>query len=651
MATDFMTLKATLGLDSSEYEGGMKNAEGRAKGFGSKWGMAMKAVKVGAAAIGTAAVAVAGLAKKSVDSYAEYEQMVGGVKKLYGNMGLSLEDYADSVGKSVDAVSSEYNKLEKAQNLVLDNAKQAYKTTGMSANEYMSTATSFSAALINSLGGDSIEAAKQTDVAMRAISDNFNTFGGDISMIQGAFQGFAKQNYTMLDNLKLGYGGTKTEMERLIKDANEWGAANGKASDLSIDSFSDVVTAIDQIQQKQQIAGTTAREASTTIEGSLMTVKAAWQNLLTGFADPDANIANLVQQLVESVSVAASNIGPAFVKAVQGIGQAFSVILPNLVAKLPEAIRTYGKPLLKAGTDLVRSLVQGISKEAPALISAAFGLAGDFILGLAKALPDIIIGGLNLITGILEGIGQGEGELLSKIGEILAALGNAIVVAAPELAKAMLNLVKALGKAITQVNFFNLAKKAFNGVKTGIQSISPSIKSVVKSIVTAVINLLGFSGIKAKVTQAFQQVVDGAREKMQSAKNTVSGWINSIKNLFPFNIGKIFSGWVPKISATVNKNTDGGGSMSVREQRMAFAKAMSQPYLFKNRTTFRYEAGEAGEEVLMGRQALKNDLAEAVKGAGGSINIYLNYNASDDANDMVRDIARGVQRYKMAGAI
>lgn len=191
---DFMKLKATLSLDSSEYESGLDNAETKAIGAGKGMSMAMKA---GIASVAAAVVAVGAVVKKSVEAYAEYEQMVGGVKKLYGNMGMSLEDYAASVGKSVSEVEGEYNRLETSQNMVLDNAKKAYKTTGMSMNEYMSTATSFSAALINSLGGDTVAAAEQTDVAMRAIADNFNTFGGDIGLIQQAFQGFAKQNYTI----------------------------------------------------------------------------------------------------------------------------------------------------------------------------------------------------------------------------------------------------------------------------------------------------------------------------------------------------------------------------------------------------------------------------------------------------------------------
>lgn len=191
---DFMKLKATLSLDSSEYESGLNKAEGKAKGFGGKLKAAMG---VGVAAIGAATTAIGVMVKKSVEGYAEYEQMVGGVQKLYGNMGMTLEEYASSTGKSVDDVRGEWQNLEKAQTDVLNNAKQAYKTTGMSAQQYMETATSFSAALISSLDGDTVAAASQTDVAMKAISDNWNTFGGDLANIQNAYQGFAKQNYTI----------------------------------------------------------------------------------------------------------------------------------------------------------------------------------------------------------------------------------------------------------------------------------------------------------------------------------------------------------------------------------------------------------------------------------------------------------------------
>ena len=306
---DLFDLVAKITLDSSEYEKGIQGAGEGASALSSKWAMFGKvAAGVGAAtaaAVGAAAVGVGKLTKASIEAYANYEQLAGGVKKLYGD----------------------------ASEEVMKFANDAYKTSGMSANQYMEQATQFSAALINSLG-DQSAAAKQTDVAMRAISDNYNTFGGDIQNVQNAFQGFAKGQFNMLDNLRLGYGGTRGEMERLIADANEYAEANGMAADLSIDSFSDIVTAIDLIQQKQGIAGTTAAEAAKTIEGSLNMTKAAWENLVAGFADPDADLGQLMDNLV--VAIVGENEGegllnqiiPAIERAMEGIGTLIEEVAP-----------------------------------------------------------------------------------------------------------------------------------------------------------------------------------------------------------------------------------------------------------------------------------------------------------------------------------
>lgn len=273
---------------------------------------------------------------QAFQGFADYQQYVGGIQKLYGNMGLSVEEYAEMMGRSVDEVQAEWANLEQAQNEVLRNAQQAYRTTGMSANEYMDIATSFSASLINSLGGDSAAAAAQTQVAMEAISDNWNTFGGDLENIQNAYRGFAKQNYSMLDNLKLGYGQGKQEMERLIADANEYARSLGMAGDLSIDSFSDIITAIDLIQQKQHIAGTTAREAATTVSGSLNMLSASWANFLTSLGDPNADMGARIRELLQSLGTAAANVIPLVLE----IGRSVIEAIPEMVMQGFEAIRS-----------------------------------------------------------------------------------------------------------------------------------------------------------------------------------------------------------------------------------------------------------------------------------------------------------------------
>jgi len=225
----------------------------------------VKGLAVAATAAGTALIAIA---KSAISGYGDYEQLVGGVETLFGAGGQSIEEYAQSVGKSVDDVKDQYSKLMQAQDDVITNANNAYKKAGMSANQYMETVTGFSASLLQSLDGDTVRAAKVADMAITDMSDNANKMGTDMERITDAYQGFAKQNYTMLDNLKLGYGGTKTEMERLLKDAT---AISGVKYDIS--SLNDVYEAIHVIQGELGITGTTAKEASTTIQGSVNAMK------------------------------------------------------------------------------------------------------------------------------------------------------------------------------------------------------------------------------------------------------------------------------------------------------------------------------------------------------------------------------------------
>ena len=271
---------------------GLKDeASGKVEGVASKvvgtlgkaGATAAKAIGVGVAAVGAGVAAVTGM---SMNAYAAYEQNVGGIQKIFGNMGKSLEDYAAMTGQSVEQCSGKWQQLEQAQTTVLANADAAYKTAGLSANRYMEQVTGFSAALVSSLGGDTVKAAKYANTAMVDMSDNANTFGTAMEDLQNAYQGFAKQNYTMLDNLKLGYGGTKEEMQHLIKDAH---AVNSAVDESSL-SFDNIVLAIHTMQEQMQIAGTTSREAATTIEGSCNMAKAAWENWVTELGKDDADM-------------------------------------------------------------------------------------------------------------------------------------------------------------------------------------------------------------------------------------------------------------------------------------------------------------------------------------------------------------------------
>lgn len=552
MATELLSLKATLGLDDKEYTKGIKGAEGKAEGFAGK----MKKVMKGAAvAIGAATTAIVAVGKKSIQSYSEYEQMVGGVKKLYGNMGLSVEDYAKQQGKSIDEVKGEWQSLEDAQNLVLQNANNAYKTAGMSSNQYMQTATSFSAALINSLNGDTVEAAKQTDVAMQAISDNWNTFGGDLGMIQGAYQGFAKQNYTMLDNLKLGYGGTKKEMERLIADANAYAEANGQAADLSIESFSDVVTAIELIQEKQNIAGTTAREAGTTIQGSLGMAKAAWENLLTGMSDKNADIGKLIENLVTSivgdgtkknkgvlgnlVPVIKTTIG-SIGKLISGLGEQILPEIVNLLPKLldellPEAINLIQNlflsvskiipdlipillnalPLiLDAGLQIIMALVSGVTENIPVLIPAVIEVITQLVAMLTdpETLTQLIFAALDLIIALADGLVDAIPILMKVVPTIIINLVKAFVKAAPKLLQSGKHLIQTLIKGIKfeYVGLLNAGAEIVNKIHSKIQEKINEAKQWGKDLIQNFID-----GIMAKfsaIGDAFTSIGDLAHK-------------------------------------------------------------------------------------------------------------------------------------------
>lgn len=522
-------LFAKLGLDTSEYEKELKGAEsklsavgGKLSSIGGKIASGIgTAMKVGAAAVGAASTAVGALATKSVTAYADYEQMVGGVQKLYGTMGQSLEEYAKAQGKSIDEVRDEWTKLDDAQNLVLKNAQNAYKTAGMSANQYMEIATSFSASLINSLDGDSLKAAEATDKAMRAISDNWNTFGGDIGMIQGAFQGFAKGNYTMLDNLKLGYGGTKEEMEKLIADANEYAKTIGEAGDLSMDSFADIVTAIDLVQQKQNIAGTTAREASTTISGSLGMAKAAWENLVTGMSDSEADLDSLMNNLVDSivgytdktgehVNGVVDNILPVAEKALNSVGTMIEKLAPVIGEQLPKLVESVLPSLLSAGANIVSSLIKGITSALPQLLFMAGDMIEELLKGLLEAssnsestimeVLETIIGvfeenymqfidlGLQILQNIFNGLVEGLPDVLFYAQEIILHLADAIIENLPSLIDTAFQMILYLAEGIAQA-LPELIPKAIEAVVTFAESLIDNVDLLIDGAIALVVGL------------------------------------------------------------------------------------------------------------------------------------------------------------------
>lgn len=458
-------LFATINLDSSGFEAGLENAQKSTASIGDKIGSALSKIgKVSAAAMGVAAAGVSAITKSAVGSYADYEQLVGGVETLFGTGGKTIEEYAEYVGKTVDEIKDEYYNLYTAQNTVMDNAAEAYKSAGLSANEYMETITSFAASLVASVDGNTQRAASLADAAIRDMSDNANKMGTSMEAIQNAYQGFAKQNYTMLDNLKLGYGGTKTEMERLILDAekidDQFKATRDENGELTM-SFRDIVVAIGLVQDKMGITGTTAKEAAKTISGSLSSMKSAWKNLITGIASENADMDTLVGSLVDTIETTLDNIIPAVERAFNGIGKAVTKLAPiigqklggllsntapaliesagTLVMAFADAIMSNADTLIQSGLDLMLMLIQGITENG-ATISEAIGTIIDSIgIWLMEYGTVLVQGAVDILMLIAQGLIDNIPILAQSLAMIIEEL--AIAMTNPEMLASLLNAV------------------------------------------------------------------------------------------------------------------------------------------------------------------------------------------------------------------
>lgn len=354
-------------------------------------------VRAGINGLRTLITEVVDLGKQSVNAYAEYEQLVGGVETLFGTGGMSIEEYAKSVGKTVDAVKSEYDKLMSAQNEVMDNAAGAYKTAGMSANEYMDTVTSFSASLIQGLDGDTAKAAKYADIAITDMSDNANKMGTDISLIQNAYQGFAKDNYTMLDNLKLGYGGTQSEMARLVNESGVMGKSfEATAENVKDIPFDKLIEAIHKTQEEMGIAGTTSKEASDTIEGSVNSMKAAWQNLLVGMSDDSQDIDKLWDEFIGAAETAAKNVFPRVKILVSNVT---SFISKKLRENFPELMANVDKAKAKIET-FFKFVIQNSDTILNVLKAVGIAIATAFVVNKVAT----FVSSITTLIGVFRGL-------------------------------------------------------------------------------------------------------------------------------------------------------------------------------------------------------------------------------------------------------
>lgn len=523
---DLFNLFAKISLNTEDYENGLEEASGKTSKFADKIkGGLATAAKVGAAALGAAAAGVVALTKQSIANYAEYEQLVGGVETLFKG----------------------------SANAVIGYANNAYKTAGLSANQYMNTVTSFSASLLQSLGQDTEAAARYADMAITDMSDNANKMGTSMEMIQDAYQGFAKQNYTMLDNLKLGYGGTKEEMQRLLADAER---LSGLKFDIS--SYADIVDAIHIVQTEMGITGTTALEASTTIQGSLASVKAAWTNLSTGFADETQDLDGLITNFTDSVGTAFGNLVPRITAAISGFGMAIPKLASVLTNELPGMIESTLPVLVSAVTDLVVAfveawpsfitmitdmlpmLIETIVNALPELLPALIGGIVALIAGIANALPTIIIAIVDALPTIIQSICTALMENIPILiqGAIQLVLG--IVQALPEI---IVSLIEALPDIIMMVvdviinNVGLFIEAAVQIVFALVAALPEIVLSLIEAVVNAVIDLAEkikekWPEFKEAAKEWFRRLLEGIKEKWKDVETWATATWKSVGNWF-----------------------------------------------------------------------------------------------------------------------
>ena len=533
---NLLDLVAVLTLDSSGYEKGLEGAESKASSVGSAIGNGIgKIAKFTAAGLAATTTAVTALVGSSVKAYANYEQLVGGVETLFGAGGQSIEEYAKDVGKSVDEISGEYDMLQERQQTALENASKAYKTAGLSANQYMETVTSFAAALNSSLGEYAWQSANYADMAVIQMADNANKMGTSMESIQNAYMGFSKQNYTMLDNLKLGYGGTKEEMERLLRDAEKLEGYVEGAFDVS--NFADIVEAIGIIQDNLGIAGTTAKEATETISGSLGMMKSAWQNVVTGLTDENANMTELIGNLVDSVvgytdesgehvKGFMDNIVPAVKQALDGVAQLVAGMAPILAEQLPKLLNDNLPVLLKAASELFNGLIKALpslittlAKQIPTIVNTTLPVllnaTTSLIVAMIDALPDMMTMLVEKLPDLLETITGAIISLLPMLmdvgAQMLLSLADAIVEALPVLIPAITNIIITIANKLTEPETLSsLILAAVDIIIALVNGLAQATPELIKAAPQIIINIV------QALIQAAPQLFEAAVELMKT---------------------------------------------------------------------------------------------------------------------------------------
>lgn len=497
----------------------------------------MSGIKALGGAIKQVGSALIDIGKNAIESYADFEQLVGGVETLFGESSKTVQKYAND----------------------------AYKTAGLSANEYMETVTSFSASLLQSLNGDTAKAAEVANMALIDMADNANKMGTDMQSIQNAYQGFAKQNYTMLDNLKIGYGGTKQEMQRLLADAQK---ISGVKYDIS--NLNDVYQAIHVIQTELGITGTTAKEASSTISGSISAMKSAWQNMLTGIANDDADFEQLVNNLVDSAKTVAENLMPVVKVVIDRVGQ--------LIGELPSKLVEYLPNILETGKELIQNIAKGITQSLPTLLSTGKEVLTSFIQGLISDLPNLVTTiidlvlsiadtfvnnidtivdiGIQIIFALVDGLIQALPTLIEKVpelinnfwdafdrnlwkiiqagGELIIKLAKGLIDNIPVIISNAGEIIWAIVNTIMHIDMINVGKNLIANLGSGLKSMGGSIGNAAKELLNKLLHpfqsTMTFTEIGKNMISGIISGIKSMGSALVSAgKNAVSGLVSGIK--------------------------------------------------------------------------------------------------------------------------
>ena len=564
---------------NSELKGITDNAEKSSSKF-SKIGGVLATVGKGALAVTTAiGGATIGLVKKVSSAYGELQQSIGGVETLFG----------ESAGK------------------VIENANNAFKTAGVSANDYMQQVTSFTASLLNSLGGDTDKAADIADMAIRDMADNANKMGTSMEMIQNAYQGFSRQQYIMLDNLKLGYGGTKTEMERLLKDAEK---ISGIKYDIS--NLDDVFSAIHVIQQELGITGTTAIEADKTITGSFNSLSSAWQNFLAGLGNPEADMKQLVDNVAMGISGAVNNVTPVINNMVATLPTVADALLNTIGEMLPQFIDTFTElatkvldaviqllpQIIPAIVDCVLSISDAIIQNLPLIIDAGMQLILSLAQGISEMLPELMPTIVNVVVEIVNVLLNNVPLLIEVAMQLIMGLAKGLVIAIPQLIDSIPliieNLVNALMEALPL--FYEQGWSIIMELGFGIVKAIPNLLNMYKNAYGAM-----FGSLAKALPETFAKIIN-------SVKNLWSKFINWLSDNFKLPHFSISGSWNPM-------DWINGKLPKVNVEWYANGGIMTEPTLFgvNPATGNAMVGGEAGAEAIAPISTLQQYVSSAVK--------------------------------------